>query len=343
MVDEKEGHYEGQEEEEYHFSDDQANYEMEGETTKVVEPEKLKMPIMQQLSQRKIIVLGVIGGIVLIALIYKLIKPESVAPVTEFNQAAANRPIAAPPKHMPAPSAPSLNAEMTTMQQQAEKMPVTVTTGITQQLLPVSTGSPQSVPQSAPSQMMSTGTPPPVMIAQPSSSPPTILEDKAQNKVIMDRLATLEQQNAALMNLLQTEYAQKISDNETQTTMMRGKLTELTKRINRIEATLTQLTQLMQGNSNGQLDSLAPAAPEGSIVTAAPVPKMTEPKMSYTVQAIIPGRAWLKSESGDTVTVAEGDVLKDYGRVVKIDPYDGIVNIDTGTKVITLSYGVGGG
>jgi hypothetical protein len=62
--------------------------------------------------------------------------------------------------------------------------------------------------------------------------------------------------------------------------------------------------------------------------------------MNYSVQAIIPGRAWLKSDSGDTVTVAEGDMLRGYGRVTKIDPYDGIVNIDTGGKVVTLSYGM---
>lgn len=75
-----------------------------------------------------------------------------------------------------------------------------------------------------------------------------------------------------------------------------------------------------------------------SAMPAAPM-KVMEPKVIYTVQAIIPGRAWLKSETGETVTVAEGDVLKNYGRVTKIDPYDGVVDIDTGNKMITLSYG----
>ncbi len=70
------------------------------------------------------------------------------------------------------------------------------------------------------------------------------------------------------------------------------------------------------------------------------VRKIVEPKIAFTVQAIIPGRAWLKSDSGDTVTVAEGDALKGIGRITKIDPYDGIVQIDTGRKVVTLSYGV---
>ena len=50
----------------------------------------------------------------------------------------------------------------------------------------------------------------------------------------------------------------------------------------------------------------------------------------------------VESESGETVTVAEGDALKGYGRIAKIDPYDGVVMIDTGTRTISLSYGVNG-
>jgi hypothetical protein len=39
------------------------------------------------------------------------------------------------------------------------------------------------------------------------------------------------------------------------------------------------------------------------------------------------------------VTVAEGDILKNYGKIIKIDPYDGVVQIDAGGKIVTLSYG----
>ena len=59
------------------------------------------------------------------------------------------------------------------------------------------------------------------------------------------------------------------------------------------------------------------------------------------MQAIIPGRAWLRTENGETITVAEGDMLKSLGRVTKIDPYDGTILIDTGVKVLTLTYGNG--
>ncbi|MBV8803123.1 MAG: hypothetical protein JO131_09250 [Gammaproteobacteria bacterium] len=114
---------------------------------------------------------------------------------------------------------------------------------------------------------------------------------------------------------------------------------ELTKRINRMESLLVQLSQIIQ---NGRQTTMTGPLPSNMVMgsSATETTKVAEPKINYSVQAIIPGRAWLKSESGDTITVAEGDILRSYGRVTKIDPYDGIVNIDTGNKVITLSYGV---
>ena len=137
-----------------------------------------------------------------------------------------------------------------------------------------------------------------------------------------------------MMNLLQTEYAQKIADNETLENATRGKMEEMTKRVNRMETNLAQMTELLKGMTKSQ------SVMEGASMSASEA-RSVESKAIYTVQAIIPGRAWLKSESGDTVTVAEGDYLKNYGRVTKIDPYDGVVAIDTGKKVIMLSYGMG--
>jgi len=180
--------------------------------------------------------------------------------------------------------------------------------------------------------LMNNTTPPPVA-AGPSGAPAFPNEQNipmvaANPNNIMQRLSALEQQNAAIMNLLQTEYSQKLTDSESENTQIRGKMDEITKRVNRMEAALTQITQLLQSMNK-------PQPTEQPIAVRA----VATPHMTYSVQAIIPGRAWLKSEAGDTITVAEGDVLRDYGRITKIDPYDGIVNIDVGNKIITLSYG----
>ncbi len=50
----------------------------------------------------------------------------------------------------------------------------------------------------------------------------------------------------------------------------------------------------------------------------------------YAVHAIIPGRAWLKSSSGQIITVTEGDRVGDYGTVAVIDAANGIVRTSSG-------------
>ncbi len=49
------------------------------------------------------------------------------------------------------------------------------------------------------------------------------------------------------------------------------------------------------------------------------------------VQAAIPGRAWLMSESGELISVARGDDVPGYGRVMSIDPVAGTVTMSSET------------
>ncbi len=50
----------------------------------------------------------------------------------------------------------------------------------------------------------------------------------------------------------------------------------------------------------------------------------------YQVHAVIPGRAWLKSTKGTITTVAEGDSLGNYGKVLVIDAAHGLVLTSSG-------------
>lgn len=51
---------------------------------------------------------------------------------------------------------------------------------------------------------------------------------------------------------------------------------------------------------------------------------------NYSVHAIIPGRAWLKSNGGQIITVTEGDKVGDYGTVAVIDASNGLVRTSSG-------------
>lgn len=345
MVDEREDRYEG-EEGEYHFSDDQINYD-EVEVPKAAQPTgSMKKTIVDKLSglspSRRMLLAGVVF-ISLIGIVYKMLLPSSPAltgeiaqltPATTPRQIVAAKPTippAAPPPSQAAPVIPQpppvMNAIAAAAQQtpqipQIPQMPLSVPeAGIIQPSVSVSPI--QTVQQTVPSA--------PSVPSVPAAPP-------MPQQNVVDRVKAVEDHNAAMMNLLQTEYAQKISDFEMQSNLTRGKLDEMAKRINRIETSLNQITQLLQ--QNPPLASSKQQAVSMENGPGMPISRSTIPKVAYTVQAIIPGRAWLKADSGDTVTVAEGDTLRDYGRISKIDPYDGVVEIDTGNKIIALSYGM---
>jgi intracellular multiplication protein IcmG len=54
------------------------------------------------------------------------------------------------------------------------------------------------------------------------------------------------------------------------------------------------------------------------------------PKPVYYIQAIIPGRAWLKNTNGTTLTVSEGQIIPGKGEVRIIDPVQGKVVLSSG-------------
>jgi intracellular multiplication protein IcmG len=129
------------------------------------------------------------------------------------------------------------------------------------------------------------------------------------------------------MSQLQADYSRQINEYASQNRALQDQMQSLNARVAGMESQLAQLLQALMHP--------AQAAPKEHETTV-------EQRITFNVQAIIPGRAWLKSASGETVTVAEGDVVRDLGRITKIDPYDGVVEINTGNKVVALSYGNGG-
>ncbi len=344
---EEEGHEEG----EYHFSDDQASYDMESDATvKNAEAAAVlsKTSMADKLKKHRRMVVAIVVFIILLGIVYKLVTP-STQPVTDFQQgttAATAAPVNPLPKKIETLPEPQKTTVVTT----TATLPAQVTQSVQPVQQPAQPAQPVQPAQSIQPAVQSTQPAPGVsqpMAAAPQQpvvaessvtttttmAPPASPESAMQNdKNMKDRLATVEQQNSAIMNLMQTQYAQKIADTELQNTQLRTQVQELTARISNMEVAFRQLTKLLRN-----------AGPGASTVSSRePVARVTQPGTKYMVQAIIPGRAWLKSDSGETVTVAEGDLLKGYGRITKIDPYDGVVDIDTGTRVISLAYGLSG-
>lgn len=59
-------------------------------------------------------------------------------------------------------------------------------------------------------------------------------------------------------------------------------------------------------------------------------------RVTYTIRAIVPGRAWIESSDHHTLTVKVGDQLAGYGVIKRIDPRGGRIVMSSGT---ILTYG----
>ena len=159
------------------------------------------------------------------------------------------------------------------------------------------------------------------------------------------RLATMAADNDRMINQLQAQYAQKLADYQNQNKNLQDQLQSLNAKMTGMESQMNQLVQTLSKQTQAQQQPQQPAQTQDGAMNTEPnnpISQAVEPNIAYNVQAIIPGRAWLRSDAGDTITVAEGDDVKGIGRVTKIDPYDGVVQINTGSKTVSLSYGNNG-
>ncbi len=361
MVHDRHDPYEGQDEGEYHFSDDQANYEIEPELSDKSPETEVPAAVTPTLGGAATVsgtqsykrpLIGMAVFFVLIFLVYKILAPSASAPVTEFSQGTkipvAPRPVmevAKPQTQAPAPVQPAPVVAQATLPAAAPMMQTPPSAAISQP-------APQPMPVAQPVVTAPAPIPAPVQPAAPPvqpvvtmpSPPQPVAQPVVQQQVIPAapfqpglEQATMSQSEAIGQTAKSQQDSQRIAELETQNGALQGKLQDMSLRLASMEATLTHLGKIMQDVKTG--NHIAP--PPGVMTSSSPPPRpIAAPKVTYSVQAIIPGRAWLKSESGDTVTVAEGDVIRDFGRVVRIDPYDGVVEIDSAGRTITLSYGI---
>lgn len=122
----------------------------------------------------------------------------------------------------------------------------------------------------------------------------------------------------------------------TQIRALEMKMNELLSKLSRLDQAVGASSRDIEDISlkleaiNQELKMMAAPAP-------APTEKDTVEEVSeaysnptLTVHAIIPGRAWLKTRDGRTITVTEGDPVEGYGKVLAIDAPSGVVMTSSG-------------
>jgi len=299
-------------EEEYHFADEHPDYDVNAAATPETVAAPAAKPLSARLKDSRRILIGIVVFLLLVGVVYRMLVPSG--------------PPSAPAEITKAVPVSAVNTSVTG----AATAPPSAT--VEAALSPVVTSPPAMPPSSAaPAQ-------PEAATAAVMQSPSPAMNDAVN--ALSARMDSLEQQNTALVNTMQTQYTQKISDLELQESQVRQQLQEMKTQLGAVTDAFHQLSVMLKAEQEETFPGGGMSAGGGQQDTKN---RAAAVAANYSVQAIIPGRAWLRSVSGETVTVAEGDVLRKVGRVVRIDPYDGVVSFDDGHGgMVTLTYGQGG-
>ena len=345
MLNDRNDKYEGSDNSEYHFSDDEENYEPDAGSTK---QSSSGNPLAGSANRSKRIIISGVVFVALILVVYKMIAPTTSEPTTIITPQASTQMMSAQPASPVVPvvsaqSAPTSQAPISQMPPQVSPV-VQQNTGMGQQSVAEMPGQSPTAPPPQPAvAQYNNNVMPAVMPATPQyNEPDTSLMGSSQAPSMIiepgssgydDKAAALAAENAKLTEQLQAEYNKRINEYQNQNKILQEQVQSLSNKVATVE---NQMNQMIQA-----LGPQAGNPPQSEALSALPERAAPPPHIPYTVQAIIPGRAWLRSSNGETLTVAEGDEVKGVGRVGKIDPYDGTVEINVQGRSVVLSYGNG--
>jgi DNA-binding FrmR family transcriptional regulator len=126
----------------------------------------------------------------------------------------------------------------------------------------------------------------------------------------------------------------KVSSVESDISSINAKLSMIANKIEAAEAMASVSAQAIPAHTHS-----ANPLRESQTARAYHEPEQLSSRPEYSVEAVVPGRAWLQTKEGRTLTVTVGEEVSGYGRVVAINSYNGKVTMSTG-KVIKYGTGV---
>lgn len=156
----------------------------------------------------------------------------------------------------------------------------------------------------------------------PIQAPPPPVVNTNQ-KVLEEKIQVIESNQQNVRN--------EISNVGNQVSGISSNVSELSAQISK----LNQLIETLSAKVSEQAQTIETLRPKPKRVVH-PVKRSFHKPTIYYLQAVIPGRAWLISTTGATLTVREGSSVPGYGNVKLIDAQQGRVLTHSG-KVIQFS------
>lgn len=194
-------------------------------------------------------------------------------------------------------------------------------------------------------------------IAEPPAPPPVAVEEPEPEaevdveKVVSESKEELEKSLGALkkdVTELTKSNTTKISEMEKDIELTANKIVNVDKTLTALQQDIVKMTKILKTLTEdvNELQSARQAyksqqaaqarrkgLQEASAATRSSSQRGPQVSQSMTIHAIIPGRAWIRTQDGKTLSVAEGDMLGEYGKVLKIDAPTGTVVTTSGVTI----------
>lgn len=154
--------------------------------------------------------------------------------------------------------------------------------------------------------------------------------DKTDNQATDDALAKQQQQLLAEQQQRDAQAHQRMQALQQQNQNLGKQVDAMEQALKNSNAAVSQMQQTMSTMNESLAKLQAQFEKQNKPKQKQHHEHKQPPPPDYTVQAVIPGRAWLRSDKGDTITVIQGDKVTGYGVVNSIDPQQGSVKTSSG-------------
>ncbi len=169
-----------------------------------------------------------------------------------------------------------------------------------------------------------------VPVAQQTQKPTPLQQPMSINMKadrVTEKLAVLEQNQQSAQSSLQN-----LND---QISSMNTAMSDMTSKMNALSASLASVSQQLETQTQ-EIERLVAMNTKRIRPIHVSKPRGFRESVMYSLQAIIPGRAWLIASDGTSITVREGSTVAGYGIVKGIDAERGRVLMSSG-RVIKFS------
>ena len=168
-----------------------------------------------------------------------------------------------------------------------------------------------------------------IPIPQPIINQPTqIVAASKPSPEVTQKLSALE--------VTQQTLSTDMSNLNNQVVTLSSNVADINNKIDQLNQTINSLASQIAEQSQQIAILTVHAKSHERHVRVMKHPKNHAGKLIYYIQAVIPGRAWLISSAGATMTVRDGSSIPGYGVVKLIEPSEGRILTSSG-RVIKFS------